>query len=290
MISSRVVLCLSLLFVVGSPGEAQRAAWDIRGRIQLDQDPGRGVAVDLELCDPDSGRVLETLSLTPDSTRPYWFRENLPAHLRPSDLQVRLVVNSPQGYVSAQPDYFRKGGKPLLFKPLVLRKTAAAYPGWLKAARDAGRSRPDWGIRRLERLEDWDLTPEHRLQITMLKAKILADGNRWKKQQELLRDAFPTAGFQGIAKHLVADYFRLRFTGFARLIPQDFAGSVLQKPDLLELWERLVLDFAGQYASCQLDAAVAAVIDELTPDIILLQRKTLKTWLGRPGTTVNECG
>lgn len=278
-----------LLIAVGSSLHAQTAEFDIRGKIQLDRDPNRGVAVDLKLCNARKPQACETITLNPESTRPYWFKENLPEDLRLTDLRVRVEVQSPPGYVSAQPDYFRKGGRSLDLKTLLLKRVAEAYPGWIKSARDAGRSEPAWALRCLARLEEWPLSPEQKLEITMQKAAILGQANNWKPQQNLLRDAFPPAGFGGIAKESIANYFRQRFAGFANLITGDFATSVLQTSDLQELWERLVYDFGRQYRSCPLDAATFAEMDQLTPEIIGLQRKALKTWLGRPGNTVTEC-
>ena len=289
---SKLGVCLALMFLRGTFLEAQTvSALDLWGRIELSPDPDKEIRGVLEIRDPKDWKVYR-LQLSPEATGFHRFNAKLPDHLMQSDLVVYVEIDSPAGYVSSQPDYRREGGKPLAFRPLLLKKASEAYAKWIGLAREAGLEDPidpDLGIRRLDRLEKWPLMPQQRLEVTLLKADICARVNRWGKQQKLMRDAFHMEWFRGITKKSIFIYFRQRERGIYKLATGDFATAVLGSRDLQDLWKDLVADFVDQYSSCKFNAADFSFPGELTIEAIARQRNFLSTWLGRPGTDVKGC-
>ncbi len=280
MYTSRILSCLLFLFAA-SGLEAAKDKSVLGGRVEMTPYPQNGVSVDLQIYSA-AEKYLGQIHLSVDSTANHRFREKFPESWNGNEFLVRVEVGAPAGYVSQWPDYTWKKGQSLV---LVLKKKADAYENWSKVARRADRL--ELAINRLEALEDWDLEPAEKLRIIIWKADSYDRWKEWRIQQDLLRDSFQPE-FQRLPKELVANYFRLRFNGFAKLVKGDFP-SILQAADLRDLWENLVDDFAGQYSSCSLDSTVSTAVAELTPAIIATQRKTLKTWLGRPGATVGDC-
>lgn len=278
---SKVFTCL-LLLLSGARLEAAKDRSIISGKI----DTGtfsKAVRVQLQIYSV-SDRFLDSIPLRVDSTPEHAFREEFPKKLTGNDFLLRVDVDQPQDHFSQWPYYSWSRGQSVV---LLLKPKSEAYQDWLKAARRADSLEP--ALKMLDALWDWGLEPGEGFSVTRTKAGLYDRWRELRRQQEYLQEIFDSPEVQGLPQDLVIQYFNIRVHGFTKLIGGRL-NSIPQVPKLQELWEALVSDFADEYSSCGLDIVMSLRGAALTSEVIAGQRKAMRTWLGRPGASVRDCG